>query len=65
MEVMASDWNSSLSVRHSFQYRMEMMTRTTRRGITTPMTIHVLVFSASEGDGAVFSTAVERGTQRL
>lgn len=57
---MASGWNSSLSVRHSFQYRMEMTTMTTSRGITTPTTIHKFVFSVSEGADATFSTAAER-----
>lgn len=36
-----------------------MMTMTTRRGITTPTTIHKLVFSVSEGADATFSTAGE------
>ncbi len=60
MEVIASGWNSSLSVRHSFQYRMEMMTMTTRRGITTPMMIHMLVFSVSDGEVVTFSTAIDK-----
>lgn len=60
IEVMASGWNSSLSVRHSFQYRMEMMMITTRRGTTTPTTIHKFVFSVSGGADATFSTAAER-----
>lgn len=65
MEVMASGWNSSLSVRHIFQYTIKMMTTTARRGQTTPRAIHVLVFSEAEGEDDPFSTALDTKTEKV
>lgn len=59
MLLIVSGWNSSLSVRQSFQYKIITIRSTTATGTATPTIIQRLLFCDSEVESFSFSTAVK------
>lgn len=65
MLLTVSGWNSSLSVRQSFQYKIITISSTTATGTATPTIIQRLLFCVSAVDSFSFSTAVKlKGRQQ-